>query len=390
MKTIINGMRALLLTSISDFSNGWFCAETAIRFPVFNSKYLTSPRSNDDAFLIRTMAKGYAPLTSSWSQRMRCFDSAIVGSQRDFIFDRCSRKLVWGYTLCFTYREASRTALWILSYLICPQYARVSAKSTPTNPILYLGSHNCTYFYHFFYDFVPRLIDCLKYFKETGVKPVLLLPDQAQKSFICAVLEILKSRYSFAIYWTHGDVLISGPCYTLGIGRYTGNVTRETHDKLLRSFACIFRGEMTTARGERYRLLLLRDKDSRGGFDVCTTELMIRRAETEGFRIVTLSEYGIEKQFNILANAEVVIAVHGADLTLVPYIMKAPGRVIEIMDRNWCNSCYARALMHTDLDHYIYFISDGRTGRRENVHLSEEDVNQVFDIALRSSPAQDA
>lgn len=382
-------VRAWLLSKVSDFKSGWFCAELAISLPAPLTKDRVDIRSNDYVALRQTLSKAYMPIYCQKAKIDR-LSNVIVGYSRDFIYSIEGRKILWGYTLCFTFEEASRTAISVLKYVMLPRLRTASIMSTDERPIVYLGSKNCTYFYHYLNDYLPRLVGFLEYCRDSGRMATIILPKFADKGFIRDSLEVLRDTFSFDIYWASRDMLIEGPSYSVGMGFYTGNISRGFPFTLEKKLCFIQENVSKNRVDNHHKLLLMRDRESKGSFDMSTTRRMLIRAAEESFGVIYLGALDLRRQLDILRNADTIIAVHGADLTLVPYTVMPDSIVIEIMDRGWNNACYARACAQMSIRHYIHFTDMSKTlcnsDRRDSVHLNDGEINTIFYIARTSRP----
>jgi capsular polysaccharide biosynthesis protein len=92
-----------------------------------------------------------------------------------------------------------------------------------------------------------------------------------------------------------------------------------------------------------------------------------------GFKVVFLEELEISHQIALFANAEMIIAPHGAGLTNLLWCTPT-AKVIEIFSPNYVNVCFWTIANHIGLTYYYLLGESDQTTYGEDPHLIGEDI----------------
>ena len=87
---------------------------------------------------------------------------------------------------------------------------------------------------------------------------------------------------------------------------------------------------------------------------------LIQRLQQQGFQVIALENYSVTEQAQLFANAEVILAPHGAGLTNLVFCQRNT-RVIELFSPNYIRYYYWSICQHLHLNHY-YLVGSALPG----------------------------
>ncbi|AOW80037.1 capsular polysaccharide biosynthesis protein [Halodesulfurarchaeum formicicum] len=200
-------------------------------------------------------------------------------------------------------------------------------------------------FFHWFADWLPKLEGALKYTRQTGLKPTLILPPEPP-SWMTASVKAIGYEAEDWIEWSGGRL----------------NVSRLIVPSLRRGSAFGSSGIIHSPDGFQWvRDRVLENMDINVGWtpnkiyisradaqerEVLNEGDLVNVLEEKGFKRLVLSNYSYSEQVAIFANANCVVAPHGAGLVNIMYGDDLS--VVELFGSR-VNSCYfvlARAFEH--------------------------------------------
>ncbi|MBN3898303.1 MAG: glycosyltransferase family 61 protein [Nostoc sp. NOS(2021)] len=107
-------------------------------------------------------------------------------------------------------------------------------------------------------------------------------------------------------------------------------------------------------------------------------ENVVKCLSNYGFTAVYLEEYSFAMQIDILSNAEVIVAPHGAGLSNLIWCNHG-AKVLEIFSPNYVNVCFWAIANQIGLE-YFYLIGDGKKPVDYfDPHLIHDDINVPID-----------
>ncbi len=201
-------------------------------------------------------------------------------------------------------------------------------------------------FFHFILEEIPALLNAMKVYEDLKI----LVPKIYLKGYYKEVLYLLLGNdaedriipIDLLNYEINNLVFTSKP-------NYSGYVNTVDLDLLNRNFTITNNDESPSYIYISRKYAKLRQIGN---------ELELEQyLHKYGFKTVYLENLTFQKQLNLVANAQVIVAPHGAGLSHLVWGNKKK-TVIEIFPSNIFNDCYARLCMKKSYDyHYTYCIN---------------------------------
>lgn len=200
---------------------------------------------------------------------------------------------------------------------------------------LYFVAANGGYknFYHWMYQALPTIASAKQLFRGLNIKYIVPPLNEMRKKS----LELLNiNTNDILILNDNENIECKNLIYTnILSGDFSFNPSKYVID-MMKEFKenCLKAAKVTSCPSKIY----LSRKDSNRRTIENESELT-KALEKEGFQEVVFSEYNLEDQVAIMANAEFIVAPHGAGLVHLIYADKCRG-LIEILPGNYFNQCF--------------------------------------------------
>lgn len=251
------------------------------------------------------------------------------------------------YPLVFSSTPVASRAVWE-SHLIRPNFdfdlpavLDTAEKETAVKridfPVLFLAAPGADNFYHWMHDCLPRLFAA----ERAGVDVPLLVPAASDRNkFIRESLSLLNIPESKIIEFDGGkilapEVILVEDLFYRKPDQIHHHLLKEVRERLLSAV------KVAVAGGEKIFLSREGDRVTRGLINQNAVESFLIE---NGFRKVVAENLPLTDQIRLFANAEDIVAPHGAGL--FHSLFMPGGRVIEFFpvhpDRILVSSCWFR------------------------------------------------
>ncbi len=261
------------------------------------------------------------------------------------------------------------------SYLKLPKCQQVD------RTIAVLSTAGSEGYFHWLMDSLPRL-EILKQSLPGGLESIdKFIINQSNLSAInesLKILDIPPNKLIYADRYTHIQAR------KLVVPSLPGNTGDPT------AWTCEFlRGKLLKFRAEIEPIPKLYISRSRAKYrKILNEDDVLNCVSKFGFTPIYLEEYNFTTQIAILANAEFIVAPHGAGLTNLVWCN--PGtKVLEIFSPNYINICFWVIANQVKLDYY-YLIGEGKKHHegydphlyQDNITVSIEELTQSLIMML--------
>jgi len=195
-----------------------------------------------------------------------------------------------------------------------------------------------TGYFHVLLEILPVIIYILKNIKNVKV----VLPKITSKYQIDILNILLKNNIKEIII--HSDKPIKIENYILpAIEPFSGFVTKKDIKILRETFLPLIDGG-----NRKFKIYISRRGTNRRRLS--NEEELENELQKLGFKIVRLEAYSFIQQVDIINNAEIIIAPHGAGLANLVFAEKTT-KVIEIFPHWLYNDCFARLAVNNNLQY---------------------------------------
>lgn len=233
-------------------------------------------------------------------------------------------------------------------------------------------------FFHWFVDYLPRLLAVEKYIKQSSFEPVYLVPSN-QPTWLSRSLELLGISDDRVISWNNKRAIVDHLIMP-SLWRHTENTAplegyihssrgiREVSNQLRES---IQEGAAIDSIGNR----LYVSRSDAINRDVVNESELQPIFDEYGFDVVHPEKWSLDEQIATFAEADVVAGPHGAGLTNVMYA--SDPTVMEIFGRN-TNACYFDLFAGNG---WKYGLVNGEA-IGSNIRVRPDDFRQLCELML--------
>ena len=208
-------------------------------------------------------------------------------------------------------------------------------------------------FYHFYVSVIGRIASYLSFDRFLDRVNYFILPEPAAHVIAWAdLLRIPQSKRVFLAEQTavHADELL--------VPQHIDHIDYRTIAFLRNHLLNHAQG---TRQHARNRIYISRSRSANGRHILNEEDVVARVLRPRGFEVVCFEAMSLGEQAACMANAECVIAAHGAGLTNLVFCQ--PGtRVLEIFTPKWIVFCFARLGSMLGLQCY-YHVGEAAHGR---------------------------